>query len=36
VTALAVHIEAFATHIAMMPVCVTLNCHAARHKEAIL
>jgi fumarate hydratase subunit alpha len=36
VTALAVHIEAYPTHIAMMPVCVTLNCHAARHKEAIL
>ena len=36
VTALAVHIETFPTHIAMMPVSVTLNCHAARHKEAIL
>ncbi|MBV7509337.1 fumarate hydratase [Bacillus sp. sid0103] len=36
VTALAVHIETYPTHIAMMPVCVTLNCHAARHKEAIL
>jgi fumarate hydratase subunit alpha len=36
VTALAVHIETYPTHIAMLPVCVTLNCHAARHKEAIL
>lgn len=36
VTALAVHIETYPTHIAMMPVCVTLNCHASRHKEAIL
>lgn len=36
VTALAVHIETYPTHIAMMPVCVTLNCHAARHTEAIL
>lgn len=36
VTALAVHIETYPTHIAMMPVCVTLNCHASRHKEATL
>lgn len=36
VTALAVHIETYPTHIAMLPVCVTLNCHAARHTEAIL
>ncbi|MCR6105201.1 fumarate hydratase [Salipaludibacillus agaradhaerens] len=36
VTALAVHIETFPTHIAMLPVCVTLNCHAARHTEATL
>ncbi|OIJ18818.1 fumarate hydratase [Anaerobacillus alkalidiazotrophicus] len=36
VTALAVHIETYPTHIAMMPVCVTLNCHAARHTEAYL
>ncbi|GGK27787.1 fumarate hydratase [Caldalkalibacillus thermarum] len=36
VTALAVHIETYPTHIAMLPVCVTLNCHAARHKEAVL
>jgi len=35
-TALAVHAEVFPTHIASMPVAVNLNCHAARHKEAIL
>lgn len=35
-TALAVHAEVFPTHIAMMPVAVNLNCHASRHKEAIL
>lgn len=35
-TALAVHAEVYPTHIAMMPVAVNLNCHAARHKEAIL
>lgn len=36
VTALAVHIEAFPTHIATMPVAVNLNCHASRHAEAVL
>lgn len=36
VTALAVHIETYPTHIATMPVAVCLNCHAARHKEAVL
>jgi len=35
-TALAVHAEVFSTHIAMMPVAVNLNCHAARHKEATI
>jgi fumarate hydratase subunit alpha len=35
-TALAVHIEVFPCHIAGLPVAVNLNCHAARHKEAIL
>lgn len=35
-TALAVHIETYPTHIATMPVAVTLNCHAARHKEVVL
>lgn len=36
VTALAVHIETYPTHIATMPVSVNLNCHAARHKEVVL
>ncbi|SDZ51333.1 fumarate hydratase subunit alpha [Evansella caseinilytica] len=36
VTALAVHIETYPTHIATMPVAVCLNCHAARHKEVTL
>lgn len=36
VTALAVHIETYPTHIATLPVAVTLNCHAARHKDIIL
>ena len=36
VTALAVHIEQYPTHIATMPVAVNLNCHAARHREVIL
>ena len=35
-TALAVHIEAFPTHIASLPVAVNLQCHSARLKEAIL
>ncbi len=36
VTALAVHAEVFPSHIASMPVAVNLQCHSARHKEAIL
>ena len=36
VTALAVHIETYAAHIASLPVAVNLNCHAARHTERIL
>jgi fumarate hydratase subunit alpha len=32
VTALAVHIETYPTHIAGLPVAVCLNCHAARHQ----
>lgn len=35
-TALAVHIETFPTHIASLPVAVTLQCHAHRHKEIII
>ncbi|MFC1860547.1 fumarate hydratase, partial [Chloroflexota bacterium] len=36
VTALAVHAEVFPCHIASMPVAVNMQCHSARHKEAIL
>lgn len=36
VTALAVHIEDYPTHIATLPVAINLNCHAARHAEVIL
>ena len=35
-TALAVHVETFPAHIASMPVAVNIQCHSARHKEAIL
>jgi len=35
-TALAVHIETFPSHIASLPVAVNLQCHASRHREAIL
>lgn len=36
VTALAVHVEATGAHIASLPVGVNIQCHAARHKEAVL
>lgn len=36
VTALAVHIETYPTHIAGLPVAVNIQCHAARHAEALL
>ena len=36
VTALAVHIETFPAHIASMPVAINIQCHAARHLEAII
>lgn len=32
-TALRVMIETFPTHIAGLPICVNINCHATRHKE---
>lgn len=35
-TALAVHAEVFPAHIASLPVAVNLQCHSARHKEAII
>ena len=36
VTALGVNVETFPAHIASMPLAVNLQCHAARHKEALL
>jgi fumarate hydratase subunit alpha len=33
VTALAVHVETFPTHIAGLPVAVNIQCHCARHAE---
>ena len=35
-TALAVHAAVRPTHIASLPVAVNLQCHSARHKEAVL
>jgi len=36
ITALAVNIETFPAHLASMPVAVNIQCHASRHKEAVL
>lgn len=36
VTAFAVHVESFPTHIAGLPVAVNINCHAARHAQLTL
>ena len=36
ITALDVHIETYPTHIGSLPVAVNLQCHCARHKEAII
>lgn len=36
VTALAVNIEAYPTHIAGLPVAVNVGCHVTRHKSAII
>lgn len=36
ITALAVNIEVYPTHIATLPVAVNMNCHVARHQEAVL
>ncbi len=36
ITALAVHIETYPTHIGAMPVAVNLQCHAARHSHVVL
>jgi fumarate hydratase subunit alpha len=35
VTALAVHVESYPCHIASLPVAVTIQCHAARHAQAV-
>ena len=35
-TALAVHVETYPAHIASLPVAVNIQCHSARHKEAVL
>jgi len=35
-TALDVHVEVYATHIAGLPVAVNINCHASRHKTVVL
>jgi len=35
-TALAVHVETFPTHLASLPLAVSLLCHAARHKETVI
>ncbi len=35
-TALAVHVEVFPAHIASLPVGVNIQCHSARHVEAVL
>jgi fumarate hydratase subunit alpha len=36
VTALAVHVETFPCHIASMPAAINIQCHSARHEEAVL
>ena len=36
ITALAVNVETMPAHIASMPVAVNMQCHSARHKEAML
>jgi fumarate hydratase subunit alpha len=36
ITALAVHVEVFPAHITSLPVAVNVQCHSARHQEAVL
>jgi len=36
ITSLAVHVETYPCHIASLPVAVNIQCHSARHKEAVL
>jgi fumarate hydratase subunit alpha len=35
-TSLAVHVETYPCHIASLPVAVNIQCHSARHKQAVL
>ena len=35
-TSLAVHVEMMPCHIASLPVAINIQCHAARHKEAVI
>ena len=36
ITSLSVHVETHPAHIASLPVAVNIQCHSARHKEAVL
>jgi len=36
ITAMAVHVETFPSHIGSMPVAISFQCHSARHREATL
>lgn len=36
ITALAVHVEVFPSHIASLPVAVNIQCHSARRREAVI
>ncbi len=36
ITALAVHVETFPTHITSLPVAVNLQCHSARHRSKVI
>jgi fumarate hydratase subunit alpha len=36
ITALAVHVNMIPCHIASFPLAVNINCHAHRHKEAVI
>ncbi len=36
VTALAVHVETFPSHMTALPVAVNLQCHSARHREVVI
>jgi len=35
-TALAVNVEVLPSHLASMPLAININCHSARHKEAVI